>query len=125
MKRVHDAQMQRVADESRSYVGAGDKKKTASVRDGFQKRIQELESTGKALRDRQKNIKEAADTAKRQVKLWRDTEMLLQAKIDATHSGTPLGDTAPPPSPSLGRSNSLTRSAGGARAAGVNRLVVD
>jgi len=46
----------------------------------YGRRIQEQENLGKALRDRQKVLRETQDTSVTQMRMWRDIERLLDCK---------------------------------------------
>lgn len=56
-------------------------------REQYTKKIQEQESLGKNLRDKQKSVRENQDTNVKQVKMWRDVERLLQAKLELARRG--------------------------------------
>ena len=80
---------------------------------------------GKALRDKQKSLHDATDAHRRQMRLWRDVEALLIAKLAAAGiSGVAPSDqlqssTAKPTAPAA----SSSRSRGGKR--GADRLVIE
>lgn len=57
MKKVTQVQEQKVANEMQLYIG-GTNTKTKSLRDQYTRKIQEQENLGKALRDKQKDIKQ-------------------------------------------------------------------
>ena len=59
-------QEQKVANEMQLYLG-GANTKTKSLRDQYTKKIQEQENVGKALRDKQKDIKEHHGSCMNQV----------------------------------------------------------
>ena len=46
----------------------------------YGRRIQEQENLGKALRDRQKVLRDNQDTSVAQMRMWRDIERLLECK---------------------------------------------
>jgi len=47
----------------------------------YGRRIQEQENLGKALRDRQKVLRDNQDTSVAQMRMWRDIERLLECKL--------------------------------------------
>jgi len=49
-------------------------------REQYGRRIQEQENLGKALRDKQKYLRENQDTSVAQMRMWRDIERLLECK---------------------------------------------
>ena len=51
-----------------------------SFREQMTKKIQEQENLGKALREKQKNLRDNQETNVKQVKMWRDVERLLLIK---------------------------------------------
>ena len=61
----------------KSYVQGGGKK---SHRDAYTKKVQEQETLGKTLRDKQKAVKEAHEPNMRQADMWRDLTKLLDMK---------------------------------------------
>jgi len=74
-------QEDRVAAELRSYVGSntsGDTKK--SLRDEYTVKIQEAEAVGRALRDKQRELKESQTSSLEQVKMWRELKKLMEMK---------------------------------------------
>ena len=73
-------QQQRVAAEMKCYVSSDPAEKRKSRRDQFTRKIQEQENLGKALRDKQKEIRETHVDAMKQVKMWKDLRKLFQAK---------------------------------------------
>ena len=59
-------QEQKVANEMQLYIG-GASTKTKSLRDQYTRKIQEQENLGKALRDKQKDIKQRHGSCMNQV----------------------------------------------------------
>ena len=49
-------------------------------REQYSRRIQEQENLGKALRDKQKYMRDNQDTSVAQMRMWRDIERLLECK---------------------------------------------
>lgn len=68
------------------YVG---QKEGKSLRDVYMKHIQEQESLGKYLRERQRIVKESHEPNVRQLAIWTDLEELLHAKLKARQQGAP------------------------------------
>ncbi len=71
---------ERVAAEMECYVSSDPAEKRKSLRDQFTRKIQEQENLGKALRDKQKEVKETHGDALRQVKLWQDLSHQFEVK---------------------------------------------
>lgn len=70
----------RVAAEMRAYVSGDAAEKRKSLRDQFTRRVQEQENLGKALREKQKEIRESHADSMRQVAMWRELHRLFEAK---------------------------------------------
>lgn len=77
--RLHD---QRVKVEMKAMVSKDPAEKKKCLRDQLTRKIHEQENLGRALRDKQKDIKETHEFALGQVKMWKDLERLFQAKKD-------------------------------------------
>lgn len=75
-----DLQKERVAAEMRCYVSSDPAEKRKSLRDQYTRKIQEAENRGKALRDKQKEIKENHASSLNQVKLWKDLKRMMEVK---------------------------------------------
>lgn len=75
-----DLQKERVAAEMRCYVSSDPAEKRKSLRDQYTRKIQEAENHGKALRDKQKEIKENHASSLNQVKLWKDLKRMMGVK---------------------------------------------
>lgn len=73
-------QEQKVAAEMQCYVSSDPTEKRKSLRDQFTRKIQEQENLGKALRDKQKEVKETHGDAMKQVKMWKDLKRLFEVK---------------------------------------------
>ncbi len=73
-------QEERVAAEVRSYVGSTSTEGKKSLRDEYTVKIQEAEAVGRALRDKQKELKESQSSSLEQVKMWRELKKLLEMK---------------------------------------------
>ncbi len=71
---------ERVAAEMRCYVSSDPAEKRKSLRDQFTREIQKQENLGKALRDKQKEVKETHRDALRQVKMWQDLRHQFEIK---------------------------------------------
>jgi len=69
-------------------------------REQYGRRIQEQENLGKALRDRQKALRDNQDTSVAQMRMWRDIERLLECKQRlAAGDDQPAGGAAEPSRP--------------------------
>lgn len=75
-----DSQKERVAAEMRCYVSTDPAEKRKSLRDQYTRKIQEAENGGKALRDKQREIKESHASSLNQVKLWKDLRRMMEVK---------------------------------------------
>ena len=73
-------QEEKVAAELRSYVGSGSAETKKSLRNEYTVKIQEAEAVGRALRDKQKELKETHVTSLEQVKMWRELKKLMEIK---------------------------------------------
>ena len=82
-----ELQRQRVAQEMKSYVSGDPAEKRKSLRDQFTRKIQEQENLGKALRDKQKEVREGHADAIKQVKMWKDLQRLFQVKRECFLQG--------------------------------------
>ncbi|XP_065840482.1 intraflagellar transport protein 81 homolog [Oscarella lobularis] len=80
MKKVTEEKQRRVAAEMKSYVSTADAERKKSYRDLYTKKIQEQENQGKALREKQKAVRESHGPSMRQMKMWKDLEKLMQCK---------------------------------------------
>jgi len=58
----------------------------------YSRRIQEQENLGKALRDKQKYLRDNQDTSVAQMKMWRDIERLFECKRRHLAGDPPAGD---------------------------------
>ena len=89
MKRSVEIQQQKVAAEMRSYMssGKGAAEKTGtqrkSLRDQYTRKILEQENLGRALRDKQKDVRANHAHSLNQVKMWKELRSLLQAKQES------------------------------------------
>ena len=73
-------QQARVAAEMRTYISGDTVEKRKSLRDQFTRRVQEQENLGKALRDKQREIRETHADSMRQVGMWQELRRLLEVK---------------------------------------------
>jgi len=65
--------------------------------DQYGRRVAEQENVGKALRDRQKALRDTHDTSVAQMRLWRDVERLLACKRRLASGTDVAGETAAGP----------------------------
>ncbi|XP_013927161.1 PREDICTED: intraflagellar transport protein 81 homolog [Thamnophis sirtalis] len=80
MKMISEAQLQRVKDEVKMYVSSDQQERKKSVRDQYSKMIAEQENLGKKLREKQKSVRESHGPNLKQVKMWRDLQLLMECK---------------------------------------------
>lgn len=96
-QRVLQTTSERVQREMQSYVTSvapGQQRK--SLRDAFSRKVQEQETTGKTLRERQRVIKDAHQPGLKQLDIWKDLERLLDCKMKCRatqRSPAPPGDS--------------------------------
>ena len=86
MQRSIEIQQQKVAAEMKSYTitGAGKEgEKRKSLRDQYTRKIQEQENLGRALRDKQNEVRGNHAHNLLQVKMWQDLHSLLQVKRES------------------------------------------
>ena len=95
MKRSIELQQQKVAAEMKSYTSGGagkDREKTTdkrkSLRDQYTRKILEQENLGRALRDKQTEVRNNHGHSMQQVKMWQDLRSLLQAKRESYETAT-------------------------------------
>ena len=85
LKQSVELQQQKVAAEMKCYTSsgkAGDKSRK-SLRDQYTRKILEQESLGRALRDKQKDVRGNHEHNLKQVKMWQNLRSLLQAKQES------------------------------------------
>ena len=75
--RLHD---QRVKFEMKAIVSKDPAEKKKCLRDQLTRKIHEQENLGRALRDKQKDIKETHEFSLKQVKMWKDLERIFERK---------------------------------------------
>ena len=89
LKRSIELEQQKVASEMKIYTssGKGATDKTAnqrkSLRDQYTRKVLEQENLGRALRDKQKDIRANHEHNLKQVKMWQELRSLLQAKQES------------------------------------------
>ena len=89
LKRSVELQQQKVASEMKIYTGSsttgkGDSKSgRKSLRDQYTRKVLEQENLGRALRDKQKDVKANHEHNLRQVKAWRDLRSLMGTKRES------------------------------------------
>ena len=79
LKSMH-LQQERLAAEMQCYVSSDPAEKRKSLRDRYARKIQEAENQGKALRDKQKEVKDTHTGSLNQVKMWKDLKTLFEVK---------------------------------------------
>ncbi|XP_025079923.1 intraflagellar transport protein 81 homolog [Pomacea canaliculata] len=93
MMGVLQQQQERVEEEIKAYIShdLADKKKT--LREMYNRKIQEQENLGRNLRERQKTVRENHEPNMKQMKMWRDLERLLQCKFNCLEQLTSIGSS--------------------------------
>ncbi|KAF7656569.1 hypothetical protein LDENG_00039170 [Lucifuga dentata] len=80
MTEIIEAQMQRAAEETKSYVSSDPQERKKAIREIYMKNIAEQEALGKKLREKQKMVRENHAANMEQMELWRDLEKLMEVK---------------------------------------------
>ncbi|XP_026575172.1 intraflagellar transport protein 81 homolog isoform X1 [Pseudonaja textilis] len=80
MKMISEAQLQRVKEEVKMYVSSDQQERKKAVRDQYSRMITEQENLGKKLREKQKSVRENHGPNLKQVKMWRDLQLLMECK---------------------------------------------
>uniref|UniRef100_A0A8C5WVV8 Intraflagellar transport protein 81 homolog n=1 Tax=Laticauda laticaudata TaxID=8630 RepID=A0A8C5WVV8_LATLA len=80
MKMISEAQLQRVKEEVKMYVSSDQQERKKAVRDQYSRMITEQENLGKKLREKQKSVRESHGPNLKQVKMWRDLQLLMECK---------------------------------------------
>ena len=72
--------LERVAAEKANMISKDPADRKKCLRDQLTRKILDQENLGKALRDKQKDVKETHSHAMKQVKMWQDLQRLFQVK---------------------------------------------
>ncbi|XP_062999980.1 intraflagellar transport protein 81 homolog [Elgaria multicarinata webbii] len=80
MKRVLEVHLQRAKDEMKMYVSSDQQERRKAIREQYSRMITEQENLGKKLREKQKGIRESHGPNLKQVKMWRDFQLLVECK---------------------------------------------
>ncbi|KAH0625423.1 hypothetical protein JD844_014920 [Phrynosoma platyrhinos] len=80
MKMILDVYLQRAKDEMKMYVSSDQQEKRKAIREQYSRMITEQENNGKNLREKQKGVRESHGPNLKQVKMWRDFQLLLECK---------------------------------------------
>ncbi|KFM67816.1 Intraflagellar transport protein 81-like protein, partial [Stegodyphus mimosarum] len=75
-----EIQNERVAEEIKSYVSSDSSDKKKSIREQYNKNIQEQEARTKILREQQKEVKENQAYNEKQKLMWSNLQILLECK---------------------------------------------
>ncbi|XP_038619173.1 intraflagellar transport protein 81 homolog isoform X2 [Tachyglossus aculeatus] len=75
-----EVQLQQANDEMRAYISSDPQEKKKGIREQYSKNITEQENLGKALREKQKAVRESHGPNMKQAKMWRDFEQLMECK---------------------------------------------
>jgi len=79
MSKIAQSRLDRANNEMTNYT-RGDKKK--SLREIYNKKIQEQDNLSKTLREQQKNIRQNHETSLKQVTMWNDLSTLMKCKLE-------------------------------------------
>ncbi|XP_053135619.1 intraflagellar transport protein 81 homolog isoform X1 [Hemicordylus capensis] len=82
MKKMPEVLLQRAKDEMKTYVSSDPQERRKAIREQYSRMITEQENLGKKLREKQKAIRESHGPNLKQVKMWRDFELLMKCKKD-------------------------------------------
>lgn len=77
---ILEEQQQSMSEELKIYVSSDSQERKKSLREQYNKRIQEQESQAKMLRDQQKEVRDNHTGSQHQVKMWNDLQKLLECK---------------------------------------------
>ncbi|XP_054852960.1 intraflagellar transport protein 81 homolog isoform X2 [Eublepharis macularius] len=80
LAQILDAQLQRAKEEMKMYVSPDPQDRRKAFREQYSRMITEQESLGKKLREKQKAVRESHGPNMKQVKMWRDLELLMLSK---------------------------------------------
>nr|XP_056715319.1 intraflagellar transport protein 81 homolog [Euleptes europaea] len=80
MKMILEIQLQRAKDEMKMYVSPDPQERRKAIREQYSRMITEQENLGKKLREKQKAVRESHGPNMKQVKMWRDFELLMECK---------------------------------------------
>ncbi|XP_066465999.1 intraflagellar transport protein 81 homolog [Tiliqua scincoides] len=80
MKRMLEVFLQRAKDEMKTYISTDPQEKRKAIREQYSRMITEQENLGKKLREKQKAVRESHGPNMKQVKMWRDFELLMECK---------------------------------------------
>uniref|UniRef100_H2YNA5 Intraflagellar transport protein 81 homolog n=1 Tax=Ciona savignyi TaxID=51511 RepID=H2YNA5_CIOSA len=79
MNQILQTKLDRAVNEFDAYRGA-DKKK--SLKETYQRKIQEQENLAKSLKEQQKNVRQNHSNDKTQKEMWSDLQLLLDCKME-------------------------------------------
>ncbi|XP_044296533.1 intraflagellar transport protein 81 homolog isoform X1 [Varanus komodoensis] len=80
MKRILEVYLQRAKDEMKMYVSSDQQERRKAIREQYSRMITEQENLGKKLREKQKGIRESHGPNLKQVKMWRDFQLIMECK---------------------------------------------
>uniref|UniRef100_A0A8D2LLJ6 Intraflagellar transport protein 81 homolog n=1 Tax=Varanus komodoensis TaxID=61221 RepID=A0A8D2LLJ6_VARKO len=70
----------RAKDEMKMYVSSDQQERRKAIREQYSRMITEQENLGKKLREKQKGIRESHGPNLKQVKMWRDFQLIMECK---------------------------------------------
>ncbi|KTF82328.1 hypothetical protein cypCar_00032096 [Cyprinus carpio] len=94
MREIIESQMQRAADQSKINQSMDLQVRRTALREKYIANTAEQESLGKVLRQQVKQVRENQEPNMRQMKMWKDLEMLLECKKQCylkAQSQAPIG----------------------------------
>lgn len=80
MIKILEGQQKKISDEMKLYVSSDAAERKKSLRDQYTQKIHEQENAGKALREKQKSVKENHAPRMKQMSMWKDLSVILECK---------------------------------------------
>jgi len=80
MIKIMEGQQKKIADEMKLYVSSDNAERKKSLREQYTQKIHEQENAGKALREKQKSVRDNHAPRIKQVKMWKDLAVIMQCK---------------------------------------------
>ncbi|XP_065056271.1 intraflagellar transport protein 81 homolog [Rhopilema esculentum] len=94
MIKIMEGQQKKIADEVKSYVSSDGASKK-SLRDQYTQKIHEQENHGKALREKQKSVRDNHVPRMKQMKMWKDLAEIMRCKKECVLKDQNLGAQKP------------------------------
>ncbi|XP_067948195.1 intraflagellar transport protein 81 homolog [Watersipora subatra] len=93
MMKIIENQNQKIANEMKAYMSSDPQERKKSFRDLYNRKIQEQETLGKNLRERQKTVRDSHAPNMKQMKMWQDVLRLMETKSQMATSGEATSHT--------------------------------